>query len=32
MQIYLDLTSEMALLTLNFMVVKSDFGVLTSPS
>ena len=31
MHIYLDLMSEMALLTCSFMVVKSDAGVLTSP-
>ena len=29
MHMYLDLTSEMALLTWSFMVVKSDVGVLT---
>ena len=31
MHMYLDLTSEMALLTWSFMVVKSDVGVLTYP-
>ena len=30
MHMYLDLMSEMALLTCNFMDVKSDVGVLTS--